>query len=387
MKKNINTMIKNIKSGTPEARQAVGVLCGVVGIFLNILLFIGKYVTGKLTASVAITADAFNNLSDAGSSLITLLGFRLAGKKPDPDHPFGHGRMEYITGLAVSAIIFLVGFELAKESIQKIISPEETELSYIAVAVLIISCVVKLIMFAYNKIASKMISSGTLAAAATDSVSDSAATAIVLIATLLGGTFGVPLDGFAGLAVSIFIAIAGIRSCLDTLSPLLGAPPEKEFTDEIKRIVTAHDMVIGIHDLVVHDYGPGRRMISLHAEVDGSGDIYEIHEEIDIIEKELANKLGAEAVIHMDPIATNDPETEFLRRGIADVLKKALSDEVSIHDFRIVKGPTHINAIFDIVIPYGISMEDKKIRETVDAAVHAKYENITPVINIDRPYV
>ncbi|MCQ2426187.1 MAG: cation diffusion facilitator family transporter [Lachnospiraceae bacterium] len=375
--------------GSPEVRGAYGVLCGVLGIVLNLLLFIGKFTAGVLSASVAITADAFNNLSDAGSSVITLIGFRLAGKKQDRDHPFGHGRMEYLSGLFVSVAIILMGFELIKSSFEKILHPEAIEFNLLSVVILVVSIAVKLYMSYYNRSVGKKIGSAAMTATATDSLSDSIATTVVLIATLVGHFFNILIDGWCGIIVAVFIMIAGIRAAKDTIDPLLGLPPEPEFVDEIEMIVTSHEGILGIHDLIVHDYGPGRRMISLHAEVPASSDILETHDTIDNIEAELSAKLNCAAVIHMDPIDTGNEKIGAMRDYISKKMME-LGEEITVHDFRMVTGPTHTNLIFDVVVPFGFHLSDDEVRKAAKSAAESLAEGgeiFFAVVNIDKSYV
>ena len=310
--------IKNHDDVTnPAVRRAYGQLCGIVGIALNLVLFVGKFFAGTVSGSVAITADAFNNLSDAGSSVVTLLGFRLAGKKPDPEHPFGHGRMEYVSGLIVAGLILLMGAELAKSSFEKVLHPEAVDFSALTAVILAVSVCVKLYMCLYNRRISLKIDSVAMAATAADSFSDSISTTAVLAAMLVGRFTGLMIDGWVGLVVACMILWSGVQAARDTISPLLGQPPKKEFVEEIERLVMAHEGICGVHDLVVHDYGPGRRMISLHAEVPASGDILEMHDLVDNIEQELSKTLGCQAVIHMDPILTDDAQTNELRARVA----------------------------------------------------------------------
>ncbi len=288
--------IKDHKNYTsPRVRQAYGMLCGAVGIGLNILLFLGKWLAGTLSGSIAITADAFNNLSDAGSSVITLIGFKLSGQKPDPEHPFGHGRMEYISGLFVSVAILIMGFELIKSSIEKLLHPEPIESSPVVMGILAASILVKVYMFYYNHSLSKKLQSAAMNATAMDSLSDTVSTTLVLAATLISHFTGLLLDGWFGVMVGVFIFYTGINTMKDTIDPLLGQKPNEELVSEIEQLVTSHPVVYGIHDLIVHDYGPGRLMISLHAEVSSDGNILEIHDEIDNIENELQEKLHCAA--------------------------------------------------------------------------------------------
>ena len=374
------------QSGDEQAvRKAYGILCGAVGIGFNVLLFIGKFFAGTLAGSIAITADAFNNLSDAGSSFVTLLGFQMAGQKPDSEHPFGHGRIEYLSGLAVSMLILLMGVELAKSSLQKILHPEPVDSSPVVIAILCVSIAVKLYMFSYNRRLGRKLNSSAMEATSMDSLSDSAATLAVLIATLVGHFTGLMIDGWCGILVAAFILWSGFNAAKDTLDPLLGTPPTREFVTQIRDIVMAHKSILGIHDLIVHDYGPGRVMISVHAEVSASENVLELHDEIDNVEKELREKLGCEAVIHMDPIVTADGITEETRQRVA-ALVRCIDDEITIHDFRMVAGPTHTNVIFDAVVPFKFRLTDAEVREKIEAAVRALDGNYYAVVNVERPY-
>ena len=372
--------------GAPEVRRAYGVLCGAVGIAINLLLFALKLLVGTLAGSVAITADAFNNLSDAGASIVTLLGFRLAGQKPDTEHPFGHGRIEYISGLLVSLVILLMGFELLRDAVGAILHSEAVECSVLTVAILLVSISAKFYMYCYNHGVGKKISAAAMQATAADSLSDCAATTAVLLATLAGHFLHWQIDGWCGLVVSLLILWAGFQAAKDTLSPLLGQPPTEEFVQQIHDIVMANKSICGIHDLVVHDYGPGRVMISLHAEVPAHGDILALHDEIDNVEKELHDKLGCEAVIHMDPIVTNDEAVNAAHEKIA-ALVRSIDENISIHDFRMVTGPTHTNVIFDAVVPYSCKMSDREAEEKIKQAVHGLDPRYFAVVQIDKSYV
>ena len=377
-------LIKDYKNFTsPTVRIRYGMLCGAVGILFNILLFTGKIIAGTLTGSIGITADAFNNLSDAGSASITLIGFRLSDAKADKEHPFGHGRFEYIAGLIVSMAILLMGFELGKSSIDKILHPAPVTFSFLALGVLIASILTKLYMFFYNRGIGKKIDSAAMRATAMDSFSDVAATSTVLISTLIGKWTGWMIDGYAGLLVAMFIGYTGIRAAKETISPLLGQPPAKEFVDKIEQIVMAQDGVIGVHDLVVHDYGPGRRMISLHAEVPADGDMIQLHDSVDNLEKQLRKECGCEAVIHMDPVEMNNKETNRLRAETLTILSE-LDDRLTLHDFRVVAGPTHINLVFDVVVPFDFSMTDEAVRKAINERVHALEGKCYAVIDIDK---
>ena len=370
----------------PRVRQAYGTLCGIVGIFFNLLLFAGKWIAGTLSGSIAITADAFNNLSDAGSSVITLIGFRLSGQKPDTEHPFGHGRMEYLSGLFVAVAILIMGFELIKSSVEKLMHPEPIESSPLILGILAVSILVKFYMCFYNRSIGKKISSSAMLATSNDSLSDTLSTFLVLAATVISQLTGVILDGWFGVLVGLFIFYTGITTIKDTMNPLLGEPPKKEFVKKIEEIVNAHPRVHGIHDLIVHDYGPGRVMISLHAEVSANEDLLELHDEIDNIEREFQQKLECAATIHMDPIVTDDEEVTRLRNQ-AEQIARSLDPALSIHDFRMVKGPSHTNLIFDVAVPFSCTLTD------VEVANHIKQQirqipngKFSAIIKIDRGY-
>lgn len=370
----------------PAVRRAYGILSGTLGIVLNILLFAGKLTAGLISGSVAIVADALNNLSDAGSSVITLIGFRMAGQKPDKGHPFGHGRIEYISGLIVSMLIILMGFELGKSSVGKIISPGETEFSVVAAVILAVSVLVKLYMCYYNGKVGKKISSPAMKATATDSLGDCISTMVVLICMFITKFTSFDLDGICGAAVALFIFISGLRAAKETINPLLGVPPTDEFVDEIGETVMSHKGVLGFHDLIVHDYGPGRRMISLHAEVPADEDLLKTHDMIDNIEKELSAKLGCDAVIHMDPIETDDKITMEAREKIAELVK-IIDERVTIHDFRMVTGPTHTNVIFDIVVPYDVNRTEAEIQRDIERMVKTLDSNYYAIVHVDKSFV
>lgn len=370
----------------PSVRQAYGILCGAVGIFLNLCLFAGKFIAGAVSNSIAITADAFNNLSDAGSSIITLIGFHMAGQKPDPDHPFGHGRIEYISGLLVSILIILMGFELLKSSFTKIIHPEDLAFSPVIIVILAASILVKCYMYFYNRQIGKKINSAAMSATAADSLSDSISTAVVLASTLTAHFSGLAIDGWCGLAVGLFICYSGFNAAKDTISPLLGQAPDREFVQQVNDIVMAHEGVLGIHDLIVHNYGPGRVLISLHAEVPADGNILTLHDMIDTIEHELRSTLSCHAVIHMDPICVNDELTERLKKMVKGYLSE-ISDTLTMHDFRIVAGPTHTNLIFDVVTPYDFAMPDEELIKLINDKIHTGNPQYFAVIDVDKQMV
>ncbi len=369
-----------------SVRQAYGVLCGTVGIGLNLLLFALKFLAGTVSGSIAITADAFNNLSDAGASVVTLFGFKLAGQKPDPEHPFGHGRFEYISGFIVAIAIVLMGFELLKSSVAKILDPAPIELGTRSLAILLISIAVKFYMYLYNRGIGREIDSAAMRTTAMDSLSDCVATSAVLITTLIGQATDLMIDGWCGAVVALLILWAGYNAAKETISPLLGQPPAPEFVQQIQDIVMASDAVCGIHDLIVHDYGPGRVMVSLHAEVSAKGNLLEIHDEIDNIEQELRNTLGCLATIHMDPIVTDDVESTETRARVEELVK-GIDERISIHDFRMVTGPTHTNVIFDAVVPYQFPLSDHEVEERIKDSVRELDGNYFAVVQIDKSYV
>lgn len=379
--------IKNYQEYTnPVVRRAYGVLTGAVGIVLNILLFIGKYLAGFFSGSVSVMADAFNNLSDAGSSFITMLGFHLAGKEPDPQHPFGHGRIEYVSGLAVSVLIVLMGFELLQTSFDKILHPEEMEVSLITILILVGSIAVKVYMSFYNRSYGKKLDSSAMKATATDSLSDCISTAVVLLSMFVYQFLHINLDGWSGLVVAVFILIAGISSARDTLSPLLGEAPDEEFVMEIEKMVMEHPDVVGVHDMIVHNYGPGRMMISLHAEVPGNIDVYKLHDSVDLIEYQIKQRFQCEAVIHMDPIATDDEQVMNMRKEVVELIR-LYDEQLTIHDFRMVAGPTHTNLIFDVVVPQGYQKADDEISAEIARIINRKWCNYYAVIKMEKRYI
>ena len=370
----------------PAVRARCGTVSGLVGIGLNLLLCAVKFSAGVLTASIAVMADAFNNLTDAVSSVVTLVGFRLAGQKADDDHPFGHGRIEYLAGLIVSMLILLVGLELGKSSIEKILHPEQVLFSGFSAAVLAASVCVKLWMCWFNRSLSKKISSAALAATSADSLSDAVATAVVLIGLLVGHFSGLYIDGWLGVAVALFILYSGLKSVKETLDPLLGQPPDPALVKGVQDTVLSHPEVVGLHDLIIHDYGPGRRMLSLHAEVPADADILAAHDVIDHIERELRDKYAVEAVIHMDPIVVGDAETDRLRELVTRRAQQ-IDPAITIHDFRMTSGPLHTNLIFDMVVPRSCQLTEAQIKEQIAAAMKQENERYFTVVEIDRPYM
>ncbi len=364
-------------------RRKTGIICSGFGILLNIILFIIKYIAGALTLSITITADAFNNLSDAGSSLIALMGFKFADIKPDKRHPFGHGRIEYLSGLGISVAIIILSLKLGYSSIKKIIFPEPLETSITAFIILGICILVKIYMYIYNHNIDKELNSASIRASAIDSLSDAFATAIVMISMIVSIFTKVNIDGYTGVLVALLIMYAGINSAKDTIAPLLGTTPDKEFVDNICDIVMKYEKVKGIHDLVVHDYGPNRQIISLHAEIDGNENIYEIHDMIDKIENDLYNELGCMATIHMDPVDLSDTNLIEMKYDVANLLKK-IDEKITIHDFRIVSQNNHNKLIFDIVVPFEIKLSDDEIKKEAQKLIREKYKNYYAVIHIDK---
>ncbi len=381
----ISLFVKNSDNVTDaKVRSAYGTLGGMVGIICNLLLFAGKFFAGIITGAISITADAFNNLSDAASSIITLIGFYIAGKPADEDHPFGHGRMEYVSGLIVSLAILLMGFELLKSSIEKIIHPENITFQIISVVILIVSILVKFWMAVFNKKIGNRIQSEAMNATATDSLNDCISTAAVLGGMLIFYFLGYNLDGIIGVLVACFVLWGGYGAIKDTLNPLLGELPDPQLVDNIEDMVMRHDMVIGVHDMIVHDYGPGRRIVSLHAEVPYTVDIMEAHDMIDHIEMRLMQEYQCEATIHMDPVVTDDEETTKTKEMIQALIDQ-YDKTLSIHDFRMVTGKTHTNVIFDLVVPYGKKYDVKKIlkdiRKKISSEMPGQY---FAVIRVDR---
>jgi len=373
-------------TGDPEVRQRYGTFSGIVGIVCNLVLFAFKYLAGTLAGSIAITADAFNNLSDAGSSVVTLLGFKLAGQKPDPDHPFGHGRIEYLSGLVVAALILMMGFEVLKSSFDKILHPAEIQFSPVSILILAVSIFGKLWMSLFNKTLGDRIHSGTLLATAADSRGDALSTGAVLLGTLVGSFTPLRIDGWLGLLVAGIILKAGWEAAKDTLDPLLGGPADPEFVKEITETVLAHPEVCGVHDLIVHDYGPGRCMITLHAEVDAEQNIMEIHDAIDNIEIELKEKFGCHSTIHMDPLEINNEEVAEARRKVIAAIK-TVDEGITIHDFRIVRGPTHTNCLFDAVLPFESKLTDLEAADKIRTAVRIIDATYSAVVTVEHSYI
>lgn len=357
--------------GDPKVRAAFGTLSGIVGIICNFLLFLGKIIIGTLSGSVSITADAMNNLSDATSSIVTLVGFKLAEQPADAEHPYGHARFEYLSGLVVSAMIIIIGFELAKSSVEKIISPSSVEFSAALALVLVLSIAVKLWMCLFNRGLGKKINSTTLMATATDSRNDVITTSAVLLAAVIEAVSGVAIDGFMGLAVSLFILYSGANLAKETISPLLGEAASPELQALIVDYISAQPKVLGYHDLMVHDYGPGQRFASIHVEMDRSEDPLQCHELIDDMERECLESHNIHLVIHYDPVVTDDPELTRLH-SLVDEILTGMDSRLKTHDFRMVPGDGHTNLIFDVALPADIRLPKQDIQRRLDEALCAR---------------
>ncbi len=375
---------KNYKD--PTVRRSYGILCSVTGIAFNVILFIAKFVLGLVTCSLAIQADSFNNLSDAGSSILSLLGFRFSSRKPTDANPFGSGRIEYISSLVISVIVMTMGISVLRDSIIGIIEKSTSSFSIVAVSVLSCSIVVKAYMACYNTVIGKKIDSSAMRAVASDSLGDVVATFAVLVSMLIYRFTDFDPDNYCGILVSVFILWSGFSSAKDTVSTLLGKRPDKELVNKICSIVLGFDGIIGVHDLVVHDYGPGRMMISLHAEVSGDADIYVLHDTIDSAMRALDKELGCVSVIHMDPICVNDELTTEKRKEVAEAVKK-LDPRITIHDFRMVVGPTHTNFLFDAVAPHDMKMTDEEINKALCKIISDNFENTYAVIHVDKSFI
>ncbi len=375
-----------IKDTDPnEIRRKYGVLCGGCGIVLNILLFALKLFVGIVSGSVAVTADAINNISDAGSSVVTMIGFRLAGMKPDPEHPFGHGRIEYISGLIVAMLIFLMGFELAGSSFEAIRNPVATKLNVLSVVILVFSVLIKFYMFLYNRKFGKKFNSSAMTATSLDSLADMASTLAVLASLAVSHFTNILVDGYVGMLVALFILFSGYRAAKETIAPLLGLRPDKELVDELEELILSHKPIAGVHDLILHDYGPGRQFLSLHAEVPMDEDILHIHDVVDNVEILIFEKYGIEAVIHMDPIDTRDERINAIKSEVATMLE-SLGEGMKAHDFRLVPGNTHTNIVFDVVIPADSKIDVDSLKLAVATAVSALNPEYRCVIKIDRDY-
>lgn len=382
----IRIFIKDSKSiSSPQVRAKYGMLSGFAGITVNIILCIIKFAIGAITGSIAITGDAFNNLSDAASSVVSLFGFKLASKPADKEHPYGHGRLEYLCGMAVGALILFMGFELVKSSISKIITPEKTAFSWVAVIVLAVSILGKIWLAVFNKKIGKTINSETIAAVATDSINDIIATTASIVALVLSNYFTLPFDGIFGVIVSGFVLWAGFGVFKSTVSPLLGQPPTEETVRAIEDKILSYDGILGVHDLIIHDYGPGRCFVSAHAEVSSQTDIMESHDLIDVIEQDITAETGYSITLHMDPLVENDEAINAAKAMVTEIAK-SIESSLSIHDFRVVSGPHHTNLIFDLVIPFSVKTDSAVIIGQINSALEELEKNYYAVITVDRSY-
>ena len=380
----LRLFVKNPEdSNSPKTRAAVGKLSGIVGILSNLLLFVGKLIVGTLSGSVSITADAMNNLSDASSSIVTFLGFKLAEKPADEDHPYGHARFEYLSGLAVAALIIVIGFELAKTSVQKILNPSAVSFSLVTICVLVGSILIKLWLSIFNRTLGKKIHSAALNATAADSRNDCISTGAVLLAGIIEYFTAWRIDGYMGLAVALFILWSGANLAKETINPLLGEATSPELKDRIVDYVSAHPKVLGYHDLMVHDYGPGQRFATLHVEMDQNEDPLKCHEIIDDMERECMKSHNVHLVIHYDPVVTDDPELNRLLESTRNILT-AIDSRLHPHDFRMVKSEGHTNLIFDVALPSDMESRKKEIRRAVEQQLsHQEKTDVYAVITFD----
>ncbi|MBQ9768403.1 MAG: cation transporter [Lachnospiraceae bacterium] len=369
----------------PEVRAAYGRLSGMVGIICNVILFGVKFLLGTVTSSVAITADAFNNLGDASSGIVSFLGFKMASRPADKEHPYGHARYEYLAGLTVSVMILVIGVELFKESFQKILRPQPVEFSWVSVAVLLVAIGVKLWLAFFNRTIGRRINSQTLLATAADSRNDVIATGAVILAMVLSHVTKLELDGYMGLAVALFILYSGVNLVKETLDPLLGKATDEELVEDIEKRIMSYPGVLGTHDLMIHDYGPGRQFGSVHVEVAAEEDVLKSHDMIDNIERDFLSELNIHLIVHMDPIVTKDESVKNLRHWLAGEVKK-VHPELTIHDLRIVPGSTHTNVIFDCLVPRGLKRSDEEIKAEIDVLVKQTYPDYCCVITVDHSY-
>ena len=376
-----NQDVKDVK-----VRGRYASIAGFTGIILNVLLFIGKLVLGILAGSVAIIADAFNNISDAGSSIVTLIGFRLASKPVDKEHPLGHGRIEYVCGFIVSMLIILVGFELFTSSLEKIVTPTLPDVGNFTLILLAVAILVKLWLFFFYKKIAGIIQSSSIRASAFDSLTDCIATALVLVSAIIARVWEIGIDGWAGILVAIFILFTGIKSAKETIDLLLGSPPDPAFISDIYDFVEDYPQVIGIHDVMVHDYGPGRQIVSFHAEVDSQSDINIAHEEVDTLERDMQRKFGCIVTVHLDPVVLHDPLVNELKALAKEVVCE-LDPTFTLHDFRATIGETNTNLIFDLVIPSDCKMTSAEAEREVSERIQKRRPNTYCVIRVEHPFV
>lgn len=371
------------KKDEPQIREKSGRVAGAVGIVTNFLLFVIKLIAGFVSGSVAIMADAVNNLTDSGSSIVMLVGFKLAGKPADEKHPFGHARIEYLSGVIVSFIVLFLGLELGMTSVEKIITPQDAEFSTVALAILLVSILIKLWQCFFYRSVGKTIHSDTVFATSSDSRNDVIATSVVLLGALITRFTSLNLDGFLGLAVAIFIVISGVKLIMETGNPLLGMAPDEKLVRTIYEKILSYDGIFGIHDLTVHNYGEGKCFASVHCEIPAERDILVSHDIIDNIERDFQRDLGIHLVIHLDPIVTEDERTNKLREQVRKLLR-VVYPQASMHDFRVVWGVTHSNVVFDVAVPFSLKESDQQIRDRIDEAVKTLDPDYRTVLTIDR---
>ena len=383
----IKLFVKNKDDlSSAQGRGAYATLASVTGIVLNVLLFVGKLVLGLVAASVAIVADAFNNISDAGSAVIALIGFRLAAKPVDKEHPLGHGRLEYVAAFIVDMLIVLVGFELLKTSVEKIITPTLPNVGNVTLILLGVAILVKFWLFFFYRQIAKKINSSAIKGAAFDSLSDCFATGLVLASALIARFWGVAIDGYAGILVALFIGFAGVKAAKETIDLLLGSPPDPEFIKSIYAFTQNYPRIVGIHDVMVHDYGVGRQIVSFHAEVPADSDINVVHEEVDQLERDMHEKFGCIVTVHLDPIVVNDPIVQGLRE-FCETSAKEVHPDFSIHDFRMTKGETKINLIFDLLLPVDCKMSAAEAEKAVSLKICEQNPDYSCVIRAEHPFV
>ncbi len=373
------------KIDLPEVRERYGTFVSTISIICNIVLALSKLFVGMLAKSISIQADALNNFSDVGSNLATLFGFKLARKHPDVDHPYGHGRYEYISGMIIAFLIVLVAFQSLKEALLKIIHPETVDFSVFTLIVLILSILVKFMMARMNASIGEKIDSTSLKAASQDSYNDMMSTFAALVSMLISAFSQFNVDGWIGLLVSLLVLKSGIEVFKDTIGPLLGQAPDKELVKQIEDLVLSFEGIIGIHDFMLHDYGPGRSFVTLHCEVDSHNDLEEIHDRIDLAEREILKQFHIHATIHLDPIDSTNEEVIQLKAQVLALIRE-MDENYTIHDFRIVKGKTHTNILFDIVVPTGKEVNEISLKQDIDQRVKTLNENYYTVVNVDHAY-
>lgn len=382
----IKTFIRDYENtGNIKVREAYGTLGSITGIIVNLILALSKYFAGILSGSISVTADAINNLSDAGSSIISLIGVKLSAKPADKGHPYGHGRVEYISALAVSFVVLLMGIELFRSSVDKIINPVPVKFNWVSLIILIVSILAKLWLGLFNRTLGKKINSSPMMAVMKDSFSDCLATGVALIAIIISAFSDVSVDGYLGVIVAGFIFLAGFNILKETMADLLGKPADREFTEEIEKKILSYDKIVGVHDLIIHDYGPGRKFASAHAEVSSLDDIMDVHDVIDLAERDILNEYGLIISIHTDPIVTDDERINQLKEMTIKIVKE-ISEEMSIHDFRVVDGPTHTNLIFDLIAPHKFHLSNNEIIHTIEEKLSKIDERYFVVITIEHSF-